>query len=454
MRAGSRRMRAALGAALALAAIAAGLGVVTTGRSGVTRQPGPSPIKHVVILFQENHSFDEVLGGMCVRERRCSGSTFGRLSGGNLIPLHAAPDIVPDVTHKVAAQTTAIDGGRMDGFNLITGCTASTGYACYDQYSEGQVPNLTALARNFAISDRTFELGPVPSWGGHLHLVAGQTAGFTGDNPHAKPISPTNSGWGCDSFKDAAWKATPTSTPVLIPACIPKVDGTGPYKASPARWIPTIMDRLEQAHLSWQIDAPGYGENGYVWSICPSFADCLYSPQASHLQASAQAITDAQQGTLPAVSIVIPCCGNSQHNLDSMRQGDNWIGSVVSAIMNGPDWSSTAIFITYDDCGCFYDHVAPPSGLGIRVPMVIVSPYARSRSTDSTTASFASMLAFVEHTFGLAPLSNADANAYDYANSFNFRQTPLGPVTLEQHPLSPSEQAWLQAHPPAPDDPT
>src|SRR5207245_11141900 len=101
-----------------------------------------------------------------------------RLSSGNMFPLHAAPDIVPDATHNVASQTKAIDGGRMDGFNLITGCDSSTGYACYEQYSESQIPNLYALARSFAISDRTFELGPVPSWGGHLHLVAGQSAGF------------------------------------------------------------------------------------------------------------------------------------------------------------------------------------------------------------------------------------------------------------------------------------
>jgi phospholipase C len=450
---GSRSFRLTV-ALVATLALAAGLTVVTTSRSGVSRQPGPTPITHVVILFQENHSFDEVLGGLCVREVRCDGATSGRISNGNVIPLQPAPDIVPDVTHNVASQTKAIDGSKMDGFDLIKGCDASTGYACYQQYAESQIPNLTALARAFAISDRTFELGPVPSWGGHLHLVAGQSAGFTGDNPHAKTTSPVNSGWGCDSLKDAAWKATPSTTPVLIPACIPKVDGSGPYRASPARWIPTLMDRLEAAHLSWQIDAPGYGQNGYVWSICPSFADCLYSPQASHMRASAQVLTDAQQGNLPAVSIVIPCCRNSQHNLESMRQGDNWIGSVVSAIMNGPDWSSTAILITYDDCGCFYDHVAPPPGLGIRVPMVIVSPYARARSTDSNTASFASILAFIEHTFDLPPLTSADANAYDYADSFNYRQTPQGPIALEQHPLSPSVQAWLRAHPPDSDDPT
>src|SRR6185503_19546959 len=104
-------------------------------------------------------------------------------------------------------------------------------------------------------------------------------------------------------------------------------------------------------------------------------------------------------------------------------------------VMNGPDWDTTTIFITYDDCGCFYDHVVPPPDLGIRVPMVIVSPYAKPGTTDSTTASFSSMLAYMEHTFGLAPLSPADANAYDYANSFDYGQQPLQPIPLSRHPV-------------------
>jgi phospholipase C len=120
-----------------------------------------------------------------------------------------------------------------------------------------------------------------------------------------------------------------------------------------------------------------------------------------------------------------------------MAAGDNWIGHVVSAIEHGPDWQSTAVFITYDDCGCFYDHVAPPPGLGIRTPMVIVSPWARAGTVDSTQASIASMLAFTEHNFGLPALNENDGTAYDYENSFNFSQAPLAPVPMTHSPLSP-----------------
>jgi phospholipase C len=130
-----------------------------------------------------------------------------------------------------------------------------------------------------------------------------------------------------------------------------------------------------------------------------------------------------------------------------MAQGDNWIGQVVSAIENGPDWGSTAIFITYDDCGCFYDHVAPPAGLGIRVPMVIASPYAKPRFVDSHKASFASLLAFTEHTFGLPSLGGKDSSAYDYSDAFNYSQTPNPPTAMTQTRLSAQERHRLRTIP-------
>src|SRR5262249_7179915 len=108
-----------------------------------------------------------------------------------------------------------------------------------------------------------------------------------------------------------------------------------------------------------------------------------------------------------------------------------------------PDWASTAVFITYDDCGCFYDHVPPPEGLGIRVPMVIASPYAKPGFTDSNVASFSSMLAFTEHVFGLSPLSARDAGAYDFADSFDFGNARMAKTNLSRHRLSQRERRYL-----------
>jgi phospholipase C len=422
-----------------------------------------SPIKHVVVLYQENHSFDNVLGQFCASSQRCDGATTGKLANGTVIPLATASDVVPQIAHTTQMQTRAIAGGKMDGFSNVNGCRAAVNYACYSQYEQSQIPNLWALASEFAVSDRTFEMAAIPSFGAHVELVAQQLDGFTGDNP-VKGTVPSATGWGCDSFKDAPWRASPQSSPILVPACVPAPDGSGPYRSSPVQWVPTIMDRLDAAGINWRFyaapstSATRNGQNPYNWAICPIFAECLNSQQSNNVVPTSQILGDANAGTLPSFSILLPDNGpsgpTSQHNGASMLVGDDWIGQVVSAIANGPDWSSTAIFITYDDCGCFYDHVAPPAGLGIRVPIVIVSPYAVAGSTDSTVATFASMLAFTEHLFGLQPLSSTDGTAYDYSNSFNFAQTPLPPPAMVRELLSPKEAAYLRANPTDPDDPT
>jgi Phosphoesterase family len=425
--AGLRRPIHARAMALGTAGVLVAIGSMA-GRPGlISARAVGTPIKHIVIIYQENHSFDNVLGVLCVTDHRCDGATSGKVSNGQIIPLGAATDVVPPIGHKVEHQVTAIDGGKMDRFDLISGC-AKTTYACYVQFSPTQIPNLAALARAFALSDKTFTAGPMPSWGAHLDLVASQMDGFTGDNPTRGTVPP-GQGWGCDSKKDTPWISSLGRTPIMVPSCVPAQNGGGPYRPSPVKWVPTIMDSLDRAGLTWNFDAgPGF----YGWAICPTFADCLNGPQHLNVMPSTHILGVAKAGTLPSVSYVIPPGKTSQHNGTSMLVGDNWISKVVSALEAGPEWRSTAVFITYDDCGCFYDHGVPPAGLGIRVPMVIVSPYARPAFTDSSVATQFSMLAYIEHTFGLAPLSTGDANAYDYNASFNYRQAPLRGILLTQ----------------------
>jgi phospholipase C len=376
------------------------------------------------------------------------------------------------------SQTAAINSGRMNGFDLIKGC-GPPNYACYSQFTGSQIPNLRTLAENYVISDNTFSENPVPSWGGHLDLIAGQLDGFQGDIPVRGLIAP-RPGWGCDSNNDALWAdpRKPNATLRKVPSCIPRSDGFGPYRASPVKNIPTILDRLEQASLGWKLYADNRPNNsGYVWSICPTFAECLYDKRNNNNPnpnwvARAQFATDAASGNLPAYSVILPDSPDSQHNEASMLQGDNYIQGLVNAVMNGPSqqWQSTVIFITYDDCGCFYDHVAPTgnSDIGIRVPMVIVSPQAKAGFVDGAAATYNSMLAFVEQNWGLAPLTSGDAHAYDYCNSFVFttlpctgvrgpstpgRQAPLR-VPLRPSPVPAASTQYVATHPPDPNDPT
>jgi phospholipase C len=432
---------------------------------------GSTPIHHVVIVFQENRSFDEVLGRLCLAAKAkkisrdpCDGASKGTLSDGTVIPLSPATDIVNDISPSVVGQQKAIDGGKMDGFSLTSGCTAETNppYACYSSYEPSQIPNLAALATAFTLSDRTFEFRSTPSWAGHMVLGSATLDGFEGRNPtrstFTKKIGP---GSGCDSFRDSPWWNGKQY--VLVPSCVPDRAGEGPYRRSPVRYVPTIFGRLDSVGLSWKIYGGGggtdtaLGMSGYGFTICPTFYECQGSAQRANLVPASNVLTDAANGNLPAYSVVTPTYQNSQHPPQSMAVGDNWIGKVVTAVETGPNWNSTAIFIVYDDCGCFYDHVNPlryNRNWGVRVPMVIVSPYARAGYTDSTPATFMSLLAFTEHTFQLTPLNAEDRRAYDFARSFNYRQAPLPPVKMVTTAISAGELAWLARQPQDEDEPT
>ncbi len=450
------KFRLALGVATILAVATMVAAPVRHGaRAAPLQRVGATPIQHVVIIFQENHSFDDTLGKLCVVDSRCDGVTTGVLHDNTVIPLSQEPDIVPAMGHGPPAQITAINHGAMNGFDLVGNCTAAKKYACYTQFDPSQIPNLAALARSYAISDRTFEWGVPGSWGSHLVLAAATLDGFMGDGSvNSKANRVQGPGTGCDSGKQSNW--WDGTKWVIEPQCVPDQNGNGPFRASPVPYVPTIFDRLDQGGLPWRIyGGGGYLGDGYGHQICPTFYECL-STQLGHLVPAETIVQDAASGALPALSIVTPTGVNSQHNLHSMARGDNWIGHVVDALMQSASWASTAIFVTYDDCGCLYDHVPPPNPLlGVRVPMVIASPYARPGYTDSQVASFISMLTFVEHTFGLPPLNGNDTAAYDYSNAFNFSQKPLPGVKTVDTKIPAWEQEWIRQNAPTTEeDPT
>ncbi len=467
------RLPVALAAATVAALCAAWVPAAPHARAST---PGVSPIQHIVVIYQENHSFDEVLGALCIQDGRCDGSLTATLLSGTTRALAQSPDVVPTVNHDSLSEATAINKGAMNGWEKIKGCSASTGYACLTYYNPTQIPNLAALARAYVISDRTFQMAQVPSFGAHIELVAATLDGFTGVAPKARTGFTAKAGWGCDSNKFAQWKDpnNPSATVTTVPACVPDTTDVlprlttdrsaangGAITTTPVAHVPTLMDSLDAAGLSWRLYTSATGANkvrAYTWSICPMFADCLYTNQATNMVAPTQILSDASNGALPAFSVLLPegaTAGTSQHNGNSMIAGDNWIGQVVSSLMNGPEWTSTAVLITYDDCGCFFDHVPPPSGLGIRNPMVIVSPWVKPGYTDSTVASTASMLAFTEHTLGLEPLGAADATAYDYSNAFDFSSyAPPSPPRMVVTPVPKSSVSYMAQHPVDPSDPT
>jgi phospholipase C len=443
---GPGRWKLAAGATLgALACIG---GLVAPGAT----QAQSTPIRHVVVIYLENHSFDNVLGFWCDdNPGRCPDGGMPSsvtLSNGAVVTPHTDPDTVPNVNHLVAAQVAAIDHGKMDGWQKIPdgSCNASTGYRCISGYQPGQIPNITNLAQHFAISDRTFSLGDSASWTGHMAIVAASQDSFFGNIPVPAKGVHQGPGWGCDSNRVTPWIAPnggSEQVPSCVPAHIPGLRFGGAFERTPVRNIPTIMDRLDQAGLSWKLYGATRNQNGYIWSICPTFAECLDTSQDANLVPDQQFLTAAAAGTLPAFSVVTPggkYFTSSCHNNVSMTACDNWVGQLVGAVERGPDWSSTAVFITWDDCGCFYDQVAPgtnPDGTpqGPRVPVIIVSPFARPGFTDTTATTFTGILAFTEHNFELSPLGVNDASAYPFSNAFDFGHSALKPVRMVNRPL-------------------
>ena len=253
----------------------------------------------------------------------------------------------------------------MNGWDLIPNCKGYNGYKCYVGYEPDQIPALAALARQFVISDRTFQMDTIPTWGAHIELVAAQLDGFTGEEKPSDAQGPRGPRRvATEPARRAVEVGLPRTPPSLVPACIRPPDGSGPSTgSSPAQWIPTIMNRMGTGPASAgriYASKPGTPGGGYGYAICPTFAECIYGDQGSNHVEQDAFFTDAAAGDLPALSLLMPTTEDSQHNNQSMLVGDNWIASVANAVMSSPDWDSTALFITYDDCGCFYDHVALP----------------------------------------------------------------------------------------------
>jgi phospholipase C len=449
-------------------AVVAALGLILVlGLSGGGAAPAggatPVPIHHVVVILQENHTFDNVLGQLCAKEKptTCKFATSGKNKKGETIPLSVAEDKVPPVAHGQEAQLTAMNKGKMNGFEQVGGCEERQ---CYTQFGEEHVKNLWEMARKGGISDHFFSRDIVPSWGGHLDFFAQTLDGFVGNNPKFHEEGQGKGpGWGCDSHDESEWIA-PGGEIKMEPSCVPDKEGHGAFRETPVSYVPTVADRIEEAGLTWGIYAalPGEQEGNkeerenagpYKWAICPTFAECLDGPQKNDMHQAKQLFADAEAGNLPSFSILTPTTvtgGTSQHNGTSMGLGDEYIANEVKAIQEGPDGASTTIFIYYDDCGCFYDHLKPPlAGLGIRLPLVIVSPYAKPGFVDHNVATNSSILAYMESVLHVAPVDELDANAYNFSKAFNYKQKPTEPFTLRKDAVPEADRHL--APPPADD---
>ena len=393
-----------------------------------------TPIQHVVFIIKENRSFDHVFGTF----PGANGATQGMVSSGAIIPLRHAPDKEGTYSHLWSATRKAIDGGKMDRFDTSVACK-SPGYTCYDQYQEADIPNYFALARNYLLADNFFTSLTGPSFPNHQYIIAAQSG-----NAISNPSHPVKHSNGCDN---------PTSLVQVIDPATGKIS-----KVPPCFEYATLGDLLDSAGISWRSYSPSYGQGGYEWMAFNAINHIRNGPDwAARIVNVSQFEADALSGNLPAVSWVIPRGPDSEHPTALMSVGENWTVSLVNAVMAGPQWNSTAIFITWDDHGGFYDHVPPPQndyfGYGPRVPLLIVSPFVQAGTVYHGVASFESVLAFIEANWSLPSLTARDANANNLMDAFNFSaNTPAHRLELRNlPPQSPKERRaidhQLELHP-------
>lgn len=388
--------------------------------SVIPRPAGMNVIQHVVFIVKENRSFDTYFGTF----PGADGATSGMLSNGQVIPLGRTPDqMMNDIDHSWYDGIAAINGGAMNGFDLIWGANINNNYLAYTQMTSADIPNYWAYAKTYALGDRMFSSMQSESFPNHLYTIAA-TAGGALNIPHSALYPhgpPKGTGWGCD--EDPSTVVTVLNLQGLINTVFPCFE----YQ--------TLADTISAAGLSWRYYAPTAGQTGYNFSTYNAIKHIRNGPAwAQNVVPVAQFIADAQSGNLPAVSWLVAGAEN-EHPPSSTCFGENWTVNNLNALMSGPNAANTAVFIVWDDFGGFYDHVPPPTvdqyGLGPRVPLLVISPYARPGYISHTQYEFSSVLKFVEELFGLPTLTTRDANSNDITDAFDFFQTPTPPLILK-----------------------
>jgi len=440
------RIRLLLGMALALPALLVAWRAVF---SAPQAPGGPQPkavkkadstvLQHFVFIIKENRSFDSYFGAFKpTNDQTVNGATSGTISTGQVIPLGPMPDSTDwDPDHSGEGALTGIDGGKMDNYDLIDDGNVNGEFLAFRQFRVKGIPNYYAYAQNFVLADNMFSTIDGSSLPNHLVTVAAQNGGTI-----ASPFTPLMKGgnygsdtsWGCDAHASVAART---------------VDADENIDADFPCWdFQTLVDSLESAGISWKFYAPSAGEHGYIWSTLDAINHIRNSDLWQNVVPTDQFITDAENGNLPAVSWLATGNQESEHPPDSTCVGENTTVAEVNAVMQGSDWGSTAIFITWDDYGGFYDHVNPPPfdqfGLGPRVPLLIISPYAIPGYVSHTQYEFSSVLKTIEERFGLPALTQHDEQANDLYDSFNFNQQPNPPLILQQRTCPVISTAYMQ----------
>ena len=410
--------------------------------------------RHIVIIFQENRTPDNLFQDPVLVKAGADIAMSGVNSAGQKIAFQPIPLGIPyDLDHSHKSFEVMYDGGKMDGADKIsvicyttTNCPSAQPNFLYVRPQD--VTPYFQMAEQYTFGDRMFQTNQGPSFPAHQFIVSGTSApsstskSFVADNA----IGPNGvSNTGCTS---------PPNERVL------QVDANGSTSfVFPCTDHQTLTDELNRKEISWKYYTP---TAGLLWTapnaiehMCgpnappPNATACVGADWTQHVVLytsgdHAPILTDIASSQLPQVSWVMPSSENSDHaGNSSATGGPSWVAAIVNAIGNSQYWQDTAIFVTWDDWGGWYDHVPPfkvvndgaswGSGYvyGFRVPLIVISPYARPKYISHVNHDFGSILRLIEENFNLLPLGYADSYADNLEDCFNFDQQPIGFRTID-----------------------
>ncbi len=468
-------------------------------------------IKHVVVIMQENRSFDSYFGtfpgadGLPAKDGRFSVCVPDPQRGTCQYPYHNPDQVNGGAQHNADSSDADTDGGHMDGFIRMAErpggracgltapiCESSAPPDVMGYHDAREIPNYWRWAREYTLQDHMF--APAASWSlpQHLFMVSGWSAhctrggdpmscvnddelgGFkTGQISHGRsaggkkatpgalrPVTRclVNHGirrepYGLDLRQPHEPDALALCRHLAPPGEAAQLTQYGNYAWSDMTWL------LHRKGVSWGYYTHGglppenAEETPEIWNPLPSFTTVRRDGQEGNVQNVSQFLGAARHGKLPAVSWVVPDEIHSEHAPATPADGQRYVTRLIDTVMRGPDWDSTAIFLTWDDWGGFYDHVPPPqvdqNGYGIRVPAMVISPYAKRGHIDHQTLSFDAFNKFIEDDFlggqRLDPRTDGRPDPRpdvrenepilgDLAADFNFKQAPRPPDPLPLNP--------------------
>ncbi len=406
---------------------------------------GTSPIQHVVIIFQENRTPDNLFQSPTLISEGATIAQSGPNSLGQTVQLQPQSLAAPwDIGHGHQIFLTEWDNGKQDGFNLVE--PPKLAWRPYSYVPASEAQPYWDMATQYAFADHMFETDQSSSYPSHQYIVSStaralpQTVNEIAGGPYY-PKTGKDGPAGCDAPEEMLVDTINLHTALNGPSLYPCFDR------------PSLTDFLDEQGVTWKYYQRNLGPGW--WHAFDSIKHIRYGPDyANVVTPPASILTDISTGNLPGVSWVMPADDlHSDHPGSKSAAGPSWVAAVVNAVGQSQYWDSTAIFITWDDWGGWYDHVPPKIynsyELGFRVPLVIVSPYAKKGYVSHRQHEFASILAFAEKTFGIkkGSLHGTDMRSDDLMDAFNFKKKPsvFTPITAPPFQSGTAPDAILDA---------